>query len=153
MPVYYGPGAMSDTSVDSKKAGGAGERRPVMGGLDLGVGALLLFAVWVALPLRWAPVDVIGTLLGLGFVASGALLLRGHTSAKRVAKLAAGAALAVGVVTVIALAFTVGSLHGLYGPVGKGGAIILFVAALLLVPYLVVFPAAQLYFLLPRRTR
>lgn len=140
-------------SDQSKSGGVGGDRRRVMGGLDLAAGALLLFAVWVALPLRWAPVDVVGTLLGLGFVASGALLVRGHRAAARVAKGVAGVALAVGVATVVALAFTVGSLHGLYGPVGKGGAIILFVVALLLVPYLVVFPAAQLYFLLPRRDR
>lgn len=124
--------------------------RRVMGSLDLAVGVLLLVGTWVLLPLRWAPADAVGTLLGLGFAASGALLLVGHARAEQVAKGVAAVALVVGVLFVAALAYTAGSLRGLYGPVGQGGSVILFVATLLFVPYLVVFPAAQLYVLLPR---
>jgi hypothetical protein len=36
----------------------------------------------------------------------------------------------------------------MYGPVGQGGAAILATAFLLLLPYLVIFPAAQVFFLL-----
>ncbi len=124
--------------------------RRVMATLDLAAGTLLLVATWVFLPLRWAPADAVGTLLGLGFVASGALLWMRHARAEQVAKLVATIALVVGLLLVAGLAYTAGSLRGLYGPVGQGGSIILFVATLLFVPYLVVFPAAQLYALLPR---
>ena len=124
--------------------------RRVMATLDLAAGTLLLVATWVFLPLRWAPADAVGTLLGLGFVASGALLWMRHARAEQVAKLVAAIALVVGLLLVAGLAYTAGSLRGLYGPVGQGGSIILFVATLLFVPYLVVFPAAQLYALLPR---
>lgn len=124
--------------------------RRVMGSLDLAAGVLLLVSTWIFLPLRWAPADAVGTLLGLGFGVSGALLLRGHARAEQVAKIVAGVALVVGLLLVAGLAYTAGSLRGLYGPVGQGGSIILFVAALLFVPYLVIFPAAQLYVLLPR---
>jgi hypothetical protein len=122
-----------------------------MGALDLALGALLLVGVWLFLPIRWAPVDAGGTLLGAGFLLSGALLLRSHRLATPVAMAVAATTLAVGLSLVTALSFTVGSLAGLYGPVGQGGAVLLLVVAILLVPYLVIFPAAQLYFLLPAR--
>jgi hypothetical protein len=140
--VLYRPRAMD---APKKRA-----PRRVMGSLDLAVGALMLVGTWVLLPLRWAPVDVGGTLLGLGFAVSGGLLLAGHARAEQVAKLVAAIALVVGLFFVAALAYTAGSLRGLYGPVGQGGSVILFVATLLFVPYLVVFPAAQLFVLLPR---
>ena len=50
-------------------------RHPWLGGADLLVGALLLSGVWVALPARWWPVDVVGTLLGAAFVVTGVGLL------------------------------------------------------------------------------
>ncbi|MCB9634881.1 MAG: hypothetical protein H6721_22370 [Sandaracinus sp.] len=128
-------------------------KRRVMGGIDLAAGALLLVGTWIFLPVRWAPADVVGTLLGLGFVTAGGLLFTGHARATKVAKVVAAVALVVGLLLVAALAYTAGSLRGMYGPVGQGGSVILFVAALLFVPYLVVFPAAQLYALLPREAK
>ena len=125
-------------------------RRTVMGAIDLALGALFLIGVWTLLPVRWWPVDVGASLIGAAFVASGALLLRAHPLAERVARIVAGTTLVIGLALVIALSYTVGNLYGLYGPVGQGGAVLLFVVALLLVPYLVIFPAAQVYFLLPR---
>ena len=47
-----------------------------------------------------------------------------------------------------ALAFTSAHISGLYGPVGMGGALLLGAVALLLVPYLVLVPALQLWALL-----
>ncbi|UJR84084.1 hypothetical protein [Sandaracinus amylolyticus] len=125
-------------------------RRTAMGVIDLVLGALFVIGVWAFLPIRWWPVDVGASMIGAGFVASGVLLLRGHAMAERVAKIVAGVTLAIGIVVIAALAYTIGNLYGLYGPVGQGGAVLLLVALVLLVPYLVVFPAAQVYFLLPR---
>ena len=120
---------------------------PLMGGLDVLVAALLLTAVWGLLPARWWPVDVGATLLATLLAVAGLGLLTGQRWAPRVGRWVAGVALAVGLGLVTALAITAGNLAGLYGPVGLGGAAILAAVALLLVPYLVVFPAAQLYFL------
>ncbi|MAT23669.1 MAG: hypothetical protein CMN31_00055 [Sandaracinus sp.] len=124
-------------------------RRPVMGGLDVLLAVLLLLAVWLALPARWWPVDVGATALAMGFAAAGVGLLTGQGWAARVARVVATVALVAGVGLVTALVYTASSLAGLYGPVGTGGSIILTIVGLLLAPYLVVFPAAQLYFLLP----
>jgi len=122
-------------------------QRPVMGGIDVLTGVALLLGIWVGLPARWMPVDVGGSLLGMGFAAAGVGLLTGQAWAPKVAQAVAGISVGIGMVVVTLLAMTAGELSGLYGPVGMGGAAILAVAAALLLPYLVVFPASQLYFL------
>ncbi len=119
-----------------------------MGALDLVVGALLLWAIWVALPMRWMPVDAGGTLLAVAFLAAGAGLLARAPWAERVARAVAAIALVVGGTFTLALAFTAGHLRGVYGAIGNGGAIILAIVVLALVPYLVVFPAWKLWALL-----
>ena len=119
-------------------------RHPWLGGADLLVGALLLGGVWVALPARWWPVDVVGTLLGAAFVVTGVGLLVGAPWSERAGVLVGRVALAVGLALVTLLAVTASHLAGLYGPVGRGGALILAVVGLLVVPYLVLLPVAQL---------
>lgn len=119
-------------------------RHPWLGGADLLVGALLLSGVWVALPARWWPVDVVGTLLGAAFVVTGVGLLVGAPWSERAGVLVGRVALAVGLALVTLLAVTASHLAGLYGPVGRGGALILAVVGLLVVPYLVLLPVAQL---------
>lgn len=122
-------------------------RRPLMGALDLGVAVLLLAGVWMALPTRWWPIDLGGTVLAILFGVAGVGLIRGAAWAPRIARIVAAIALAAGAIVATLLVVTAGNLSGLYGPVGMGGAIILAVAFVLVIPYLVVFPAAQLYFL------
>lgn len=119
-------------------------RHPWLGGADLLVGALVLGGVWVALPARWWPVDVVGTLLGAAFVVTGVGLLVGAPWSERAGVLVGRVALAVGLALVTLLAVTASHLAGLYGPVGRGGALILAVVGLLVVPYLVLLPVAQL---------
>lgn len=119
-------------------------RHPWLGGADLLVGALVLGGVWVALPARWWPVDVVGTLLGAAFVVTGVGLLVGAPWSERAGVFTGRVALAVGLALVTLLAVTASHLAGLYGPVGRGGALILAVVGLLVVPYLVLLPVAQL---------
>ena len=119
-------------------------RHPWLGGADLLVGVLLLGGVWVALPARWWPVDVLGTLLGAAFVVTGVGLVIGAPWAERAGVLTGRVALALGLSLVTLLAVTASHLAGLYGPVGRGGALILAVVGLQVVPYLVLLPVAQL---------
>lgn len=120
-----------------------------MGGLDLFLAFLLLVGVWGALPVRWLPMDLGMTLLALLLGGAGFGLYRGAEWGERAGRAVAAVTLVVGCGLATTLAFTAAGLVGLYGPVGQGGAIILTVSAFLVLPYLVVFPAAQLYFLLP----
>ncbi len=127
------------------------QKRTVMGALDVLGAVFMLGCVWIALPARWMPIDAGFTLLAMLLAASGVGLLTQQPWAEKVALYVASLTLVVGLCFVTALGYTVGSLSGLYGPVGMGGATILAIVAALLLPYLIVFPAAQVYFLLPAR--
>lgn len=137
----------------------------VFGIADLVTAALIVIGVFAALPARWAPVDSVAALLASLMVASSAALLVaaaqaarrkasiGDSSggatwapwAQRLARIAAAFALAVGVSLVSALALTASWLSGVYGTVGRGGAIVLVLVAALALPYLVVLPTVQLF--------
>jgi hypothetical protein len=106
--------------------------------------ALLVFGVFVALPARWWPVDTgCGVLVALE-LASGAGLLAGASWGTFAARVAASVALGLGLFVVTLLAVTASWLSGVYGPVGRGGAIVLALVAVLAVPYVVVLPLVQL---------
>lgn len=127
-----------------------GHKRRVLGGIDVGLALLLLFMIWVGLPARWWPVDVIGTALALLLGVAGGGLYAGTPWAHRLGVIASAVALVIGTGLFTALAFTASHVAGLYGPVGQGGALILFTVALLVLPYLVALPAAQLFVLVRR---
>jgi hypothetical protein len=119
----------------------------MLGGADLFVAVLILIAIWVGLPARWWVVDVFGTLLAIMYGVTGGALARGLPWAERAGKIAGAVGLGIGLLLVTTLAITASHLSGLYGPVGAGGAVLLLTIALLIVPYLVLLPAAQLWVL------
>jgi hypothetical protein len=119
------------------------------GTVNLVSAALVGLGVFVGLPTRYWLIDVpavlVMVLLG---VAGGGLLARRAWGAP-VARVASGVTLILGLLLVGALAVTVSYLRGIYGPVGRGGALILTLVAALALPYLVVLPAVQLVWLGP----
>ncbi|NOY89810.1 MAG: hypothetical protein GXP55_01280 [Deltaproteobacteria bacterium] len=134
-------------SVDTEGSAPDVAAHPIVGGVDIVIGLLLLGAIWFALPARWLPLDIGGSLLALGFVVAGGSLLLRKTWALTLARIVGLALLLAGMGLVTALALAASDLYGRYGPVGMGGGLILFVVFLLLLPYLVIFPAAQLWVL------
>jgi hypothetical protein len=138
------------SSVATRPPPDAPSRHPFLCAADAIVGALVLVAIWVALPARWWPVDVFGTLGGAALFVSAAGLGLGTAWGRRVGLVVAAIVLALGAALTTALAVTAGHLVGLYGPVGGGGALILGTVALLVCPYLVFLPASQVYFLARR---
>ena len=112
--------------------------------------SLVLVGVFVALPSRWWPVDVAAVLLGALEIVAGAGLLARAAWAEKAARAASAVALALGLFLVTVLAITASWLGGTYGPVGRGGSIILGLVAALALPYLVVLPLVQLVWLRPR---
>jgi hypothetical protein len=112
--------------------------------VDLLSAALVLFGVFAGLPARWAPVDFVAIVVAGALGAAGVGLLARTTWALNVARLASLLVLAVGLFLILVLAVTASYLRGIYGPVGKGGAIILVLVVALALPYLVVLPGAQL---------
>jgi hypothetical protein len=115
--------------------------------VDLSTGALLGSGVFFGLPDRWMVVDVPAAALMLLQLSAGGALLAGAPWAARLASAASLAALVGGLGLVTVLALTASWLSGVYGPVGRGGGIILALVALLALPYLVVLPAVQLFWL------
>lgn len=124
--------------------------RLFFGVTDVLTGGLVAVGVFAGLPARWWPVDGAASLLAALEVAAGVALLAGVRWAPRLARAACAVALALGLFTVTVAAVTASWLAGVYGPVGKGGALILGLVAALVLPYAVVFPVAQLVWLRPR---
>ena len=119
----------------------------VMAAADVLTACLVLFGVFFALPARWWPVDTAAAVLAAVEVAAGMGLVAPPSWGRRVARTASAIALFVGLLTVSALALTASWLSGIYGPVGKGGAIVLGFVAMLMLPYLVALPIVQLLWL------
>jgi len=122
----------------------------LFGAADLVAAFVVLLGIFGGLPARWLPIDLAGALLGGLFLASGGALLANHRLAPVLARIAAFAALGVGMFLVLALGVSASWLAGVYGPVGRGGALLLVLVAALIVPYLLLLPAAQLLWLGPR---
>jgi hypothetical protein len=119
----------------------------VFGTADLFTAALVFLGVFVALPVRWWPVDWAAAMLGALELGAGVSLLARPSWAEALARTACAVALALGLVTTSALAVSASWLSGVYGPVGRGGAIIFGLVIALSVPYVVVLPVVQLVWL------
>jgi hypothetical protein len=122
----------------------------VFGIANLVTAALVVLGVFVGLPARWWPVDAAAAVLVVLEAVSGGALLARARWAERAARVAAAAALALGLLAVTLLAVTASWLSGVYGPVGLGGAVILALVAALALPYVVVLPAVEIVWLRPR---
>jgi hypothetical protein len=123
-------------------------QHPFIGAADVLTASLLLFGVWGALPARWWPVDVFVSALAGLLMVCGVALVVGARWARPLGIFTAVVALLAGCGLVTLLAATASELAGMYGPVGLGSSIILWVVFFLLVPYLVILPSSQLFVLL-----
>lgn len=108
---------------------------------------LLSVGIWVALPARYLLVDVVGSLIAMLAAGAAVGLIAGASWSLALARVAAAFELVIGTLCVSALALSVSQLAGAYGPVGAGGALLMGTIALLVLPYLVLLPALQLYWL------
>jgi hypothetical protein len=121
--------------------------KAVFGTIHLFAALVVLVGVFAGLPARWAPVDL-GAVVVIGLLGgSGAGLLADRPWAERAVRVTASVLLVVGLALIAVLALTASYLIGIYGPVGRGGAVILLLVAALVVPYLVALPIAELAWL------
>jgi hypothetical protein len=119
----------------------------VFGVANILTAGLVAVGVFVGLPARWWPVDTGAAVIVALELASGFALLRGASWAALATRIASGVALALGLLVVSLLAVTASWLSGVYGPVGKGGAIVLALVAAMTLPYTVVIPVVELAWL------
>jgi hypothetical protein len=120
------------------------------GVLNLAVAALVAWGVARGLPTRWWVVDTGATVVVALMAASGLALLADHRLKETITRVAAVVVFALGLSVFAVLALTASWLYGVYGPVGKGGAALFTLVALLVLPYLVVLPAVLLAWVGPR---
>ena len=119
----------------------------VFGVVDLLAAAVTAIGVFGGLPARWWPVDSCAAIVVALLGAAGVGLLARAAWGPLVARIASLVTLAMGLVLIGILAITASYLSGIYGPVGRGGAIILILVAALALPYLVALPLSQLFWL------
>jgi len=119
----------------------------VFGAVDIVSGILVYIGVFEGLPTRYWLIDGGAALLIALFTAAGAGLVGGTAWAPRAAIAASVASIVLGLLLITTLALTASYLSGIYGPVGRGGALILGLFAALALPYLVAIPLAQLAWL------
>jgi hypothetical protein len=121
--------------------------RVAIAAVQLLLSVLILGGVWFGLPARWVWVDVPATALAVAASLAAIALLKAASWALAVARAVLWAELIIGTLAASLLAMSAAQLAGSYGPVGAGGAVLLITIALLVLPYLVVFPALQLRWL------
>ncbi len=122
-------------------------KKMMVAGLEIFLALFLFAGIWLALPARWWPVDILGTLIGCALAVGGIGLLKNWRFGLVLSKATSWIALIIGMILVTALAWTAAHLVGLYGPVGGGGALLLGAVAVLVVPYLVGVPILQILLL------
>jgi hypothetical protein len=123
------------------------------GALNLSSAALIGVGVFMGLPARYAPVDAASLVLIALLAGSGLGLLSRARWGAGMARLAAAASLVLGLLGVAMLGVSASYLMGIYGPVGRGGAVLLVLVAALVVPYLVALPAVELAWLARARSK
>jgi hypothetical protein len=121
------------------------------GSIDILSALVVYIAVFQGLPTRYFPIDAAATAVILLLAVAGIGLIAKKSWSAMAARVASAVTLALGLALVTTLALTVSYLAGIYGPVGRGGALILGLAAALAIPYVIALPAAQLVWLGPWR--
>ena len=117
------------------------------------IGVLVALCIFKLLPTRWWVVDGGGAIIGLLLVSSGIALLRNAAVAEKLTRVASFVVLALGLSVFAALVLTASWIQGVYGPVGKGGAIIFGLVALMVLPYVVILPIVELLWVGPRTAK
>jgi hypothetical protein len=133
--------------IEADLAAGRTKIARVFGGVDLLAAVVAAVGVFGGLPARWWPVDTCAAIVIALLAAAGVGLLARTPWGPRIARIASFVALGMGLLLIGILAITASYLSGIYGPVGRGGAIILILVAALALPYLVALPLAQLFWL------
>jgi hypothetical protein len=115
------------------------------------VPATVLGAGLVALPVRWWPADVVigGALLVLA--AASSVACGRPALAHRALGVAARVLLGIGVVLIAAAVLSMAFLAGIHGDFGQGGVVLMLLVSFLVLPYAIVYPVVELWWLASRR--
>jgi hypothetical protein len=111
------------------------------------VPATVLGAGLWGLPVRWWPADVVvGAAVLTLAVASGLVFGRPELT-ERALTVASRVLLATGVLLVSVTALSMAFLAGIHGDFGRGGVTLMLLVTLLVLPYAIVYPLVELWWL------
>jgi hypothetical protein len=111
------------------------------------VPATVLGSGLLALPVRWWPTDVVLGGAVLTLAAASSVVFGRPELTQRALTWAARVLLGTGVVLVSAAALSMAFLAGIHGDFGRGGVTLMLLVTLLVLPYAIVYPLVELWWL------
>jgi hypothetical protein len=109
--------------------------------------ATVLGAGLLALPVRFWPTDVVVGGATLALAGASSLVMGRPAIARRALLVGARVLLGVGVLLVTAAVLSLAFLSGIHGDFGRGGVTLMLLVALLVLPYAIVYPLVELWWL------
>jgi len=113
--------------------------------------ATVLGSGLLALPVRFWPTDIVVGGATFTLAAASSLVIGRPALARRALLLGARVLLGVGLLLVTAALLSVAFLSGIHGDFGRGGVTLMLLVTLLVLPYAVVYPLVELWWLGARR--
>ena len=115
------------------------------------VPAILLGVGLYALPVRWWPADVVLGAAVITLPVTSAFVFRRPVQSVQALRVGASVLLAVGLALVGAALLSVAFLSGIHGDFGQGGMLLMALIAFLVLPYVIVYPLFELWWVGARR--
>ncbi|HEX5099802.1 MAG TPA: hypothetical protein VFV94_09900 [Polyangiaceae bacterium] len=113
--------------------------------------ATVLGAGLVALPVRYWPTDMVVGGATLALAGASSLVIGRPAIARRALLIGARVLLGVGILLVTVALLSLAFLAGIHGDFGRGGVTLMLLVTLLVLPYAVVYPLVELWWLAARR--
>jgi len=111
------------------------------------VPATVLGAGLLALPVRFWPTDLVVGSATLALAAASSLVIGRPALARRALLVGARVLLGVGILLVSAALLSLAFLSGIHGDFGRGGMTLMLLVTLLVLPYAIVYPLVELWWL------
>jgi hypothetical protein len=124
----------------------SGQRRSeILFALGNLVPAIVLGVGLYALPVRWWPTDVVLGAAVIALPATSAVVFGRPARSMLALRVGASVLLAVGLALIGAALLSVAFLSGIHGDFGQGGMLLMALIAFLVLPYVIVYPLFELW--------
>ena len=126
----------------------SGQRRSeILFALGNLVPATVLAVGLYALPVRWWPADVVLGAAVLALAATTAIVFGRPALSRQALRVGGSVLLLVGLTIVAAALLSIAFLSGIHGDFGQGGVTLMALIAFLVLPYVIVYPLFELWWL------
>jgi hypothetical protein len=126
----------------------SGQRRSeILFALGNLVPAIVLAVGLYALPVRWWPADVVLGAAVLALPTTSAIVFGRPALSRQALRVGGSVLLVVGLTIVAAALLSIAFLSGIHGDFGQGGVTLMALIAFLVLPYVIVYPLFELWWL------